>query len=123
MIDKFDGIKYRLESWAESEAKPVPGLSHSSTTIEARMMETGCASSGQAVRVIPSYRPNASNLEIDQAVHNLNKFQRRIVYDKYVKQLSDKQCTALANRSKSSYYAELDSIYHFIAGWLRYSLK
>ncbi len=123
MNDTFEGIKRRLESWGEAEAKPVPGLSYSDTTIEARMIEVGCITSGNAVRVIPSYRPNASNLEIDQAVHNLNKFQRRIVYDKYVKQLSDKQCMALSNRSKSSYYAELDSIYHFIAGWLKYSLK
>ena len=109
--------------WAEAEAKPIPGLSHSSTTIEARLMESGCASSGQAVRVIPSYRPSRTNLEIDQAVHSLNKFQRRMVYEKYVKQLPDKQCMVLSNRSKSSYYAELDSIYHFIAGWLKYDLK
>jgi len=121
--NKFEGIKNRLKSWAEVEAKPIPGLSHSSDTIESRLMASGCITSNVAVRTIPSFKPNHSNLEIDQAVHNLDKFQRRMIYDKYVRDYEFNKCLSLSNRSKASYYAELDSIYSFISGWLKYSLK
>jgi len=121
--NKFEGIKNRLKSWAEAEAKPLPGLSYSDTTIESRMMEHGCITSNTAVRTIPAYQPCSFNLEIDQAVYNLNKFQRRMVFQKYVEDIPDVQCIEISNRSKSSYYAEMDSIYSFIAGWIKYSLK
>jgi len=86
-------------------------------------MESGCITSNVAVRTIPSYKPNRQNLEIDQAVSNLDRHQNSMVYDMYVYYPNDfKKCLSLSNRSKASYYAEMDSIYHYIAGSLRYSL-
>ena len=123
MRNDFDNIKYRLEIWAERECKPIPGLSYSSTTIEARMMETGCASSGVAMRTIPAYSPSRSNLEMDKAISGLGKFYKLMIHNKYINQYPEAVCMELAGLKKTIYYERWQDIYHYIAGHLHYDLK
>jgi len=119
----LDSIKYLLQRWGEIEAKPVPGLSYASDTIEARMIEYGGITSGSAIRTIPSHKADKQNNLVDQSVHCLDRQQKRIIYQKYVNLTPDIQCIEIAGLSKAAYYNELRIIYAYIAGSLGYSLR
>ena len=84
MNKALDSIKYLLQRWGEIEAKPVPGLSYASDTIEARMIEYGGITSGSARKNIPSHKADKQNNLVDQSVHCLEKPQINIIKNKYI---------------------------------------
>ena len=124
MNKALDSIKYLLQRWGEIEAKPVPGLSYASDTIEARMIEYGGITSGSARKNIPSHKADKQNNLVDQSVHCLEKPQINIIKNKYIEiHLKDEERAKLAHMSKAAYYAELRFIHGYIAGSLGYSLR
>jgi len=123
MNKSLQSIKYLLDQWGEAEAKPVPGLSFSPDSIESRMIESGCATSGTPQRRIPPHRANLQNSLTNQAVQCLDRQQKPIIYQKYVNRTKPESCIEISGLSKAAYYAELNAIYHYLAGSLGYCLN
>jgi len=118
---RWEMIKIRLDDWGSWKAKPIPGMSYPSMSVEARMMDGG---SGSTVKNWPRYEPSPYHSQTDIAISEIHDLVWiSILQHKHVDKRKDIEIAKLLDCSTAKVNNELASIYAYLSGKLGYRIK